>query len=101
MQVLQTIIFFAAIIAVLYYYGIVQFILYRLAWLVQCTLDTTAAEALNAVACVFVGMTEGPLLIKPYMAKMTKSEINAMFTAGFACISGSLFAAYVSFGVIF
>lgn len=70
-----------------------------MAWLMQITMGTTGAESLNAAASVFLGMSEAPLLIKPYLSKMTKSELHAVLTAGYSCIAGSLFAAYVSFGV--
>lgn len=72
-----------------------------MAWFMQITLGTTAAESLNAAAAVFLGMSEAPLLIRPYLSKMTKSELHTVLTSGYACIAGSLFAAYVSFGVIF
>lgn len=76
-----------------------QFILFRMAWFMQLTLGTTAAESLNAAAAVFLGMSEAPLMIRPYLGKMTKSELHTVLTSGYACIAGSLFAAYVSFGV--
>ncbi|MFH4981312.1 hypothetical protein AB6A40_008021 [Gnathostoma spinigerum] len=69
-----------------------------MAWIMQLTLGTTATESLNACACVFLGQSEAPLMIKPYIVKMTASEIHAVMTSGFACIAGSLFAAYISFG---
>lgn len=62
-------------------------------------MGTTAAESLNAAGCIFLGMTEGPLMIRPYFAKMTRSELHTVFASGFACIAGSLFVAYISFGV--
>ena len=92
------VIYFGAIVAVLYYLGVMQFILTRMAWLMQKTLGTTAAESLDACACIFLGQSEAPLLIQPYLTKMTKSELHAVMTVGYACVAGSLFAAYVSFG---
>uniref|UniRef100_A0A915B599 Sodium/nucleoside cotransporter n=1 Tax=Parascaris univalens TaxID=6257 RepID=A0A915B599_PARUN len=95
---IQVVIYFGAIVALLYYYGIMQLLLKKMAWLMQITLGTTATESLNACACVFLGQSEAPLLIKPYIVKMTPSEIHAVMTSGFSCIAGSLFAAYISFG---
>lgn len=95
---LQIIIYFGAIVGVLYYLGIIEFVLSRIAWLMQYTVGTTAAESLNAAACIFLGQTEAAILIEPALATMTESEIHAVMTAGFACIAGSLFSAYISFG---
>uniref|UniRef100_A0AC34QNM9 Sodium/nucleoside cotransporter n=1 Tax=Panagrolaimus sp. JU765 TaxID=591449 RepID=A0AC34QNM9_9BILA len=109
---IQVVIYFGSIVALLYYYGIMQVILKWMAWFMQITLGTTATESLNACACIFLGqseapllikpyldkMTATPLLIKPYLDKMTASEIHAVMTSGFSCIAGSLFAAYISFG---
>uniref|UniRef100_A0A914Y9R1 Concentrative nucleoside transporter C-terminal domain-containing protein n=1 Tax=Panagrolaimus superbus TaxID=310955 RepID=A0A914Y9R1_9BILA len=75
-----------------------QVVLKWMAWFMQITLGTTAAESLNSCACIFLGQSEAPLLIKPYLMKMTASELHAVMTSGFACIAGSLFAAYISFG---
>merc|ERR1719234_1150107 len=71
----------------------------NIGWLLQVTLGTTACESINAAANIFLGQTEAPLLIKPYLAKMTKSEIHAVMTGGFATIAGSVLAAYISFGI--
>ncbi|VDM38070.1 unnamed protein product [Toxocara canis] len=95
---IQVIIYFGAIVSLLYYYGIMQLLLKKMAWLMQVTLGTTATESFNACACIFLGQSEAPLLIKPYLIKMTPSEIHAIMTSGFSCIAGSLFAAYISFG---
>uniref|UniRef100_A0A914W1G9 Sodium/nucleoside cotransporter n=1 Tax=Plectus sambesii TaxID=2011161 RepID=A0A914W1G9_9BILA len=95
---LQVIIYFGAIVSVMYYLGVLQFVIVRIAWLMQYTMGTTAAESLNAAACIFLGQTEAALLVKPALATMTASEVHAVMTAGFACIAGSLFAAYISFG---
>lgn len=70
-----------------------------MATVMEYTMGTTAAESLFAAACVFLGQSEAAIIIRPYMAKMTRSEIHQMMTSGFACIAGSLFAAYISFGV--
>lgn len=95
---LQVVIYFGSIVALLYYYGIMQFIVKCMAYFMQATLGTTATESLNACACIFLGQSEAPLLIRPYLPKMTASELHAVMTSGFSCIAGSLFAAYISFG---
>uniref|UniRef100_F1L1R8 Sodium/nucleoside cotransporter n=1 Tax=Ascaris suum TaxID=6253 RepID=F1L1R8_ASCSU len=95
---LQIIIYFGAIVSVLYYLGIIEAILSRIAWLMQYTVGTTAAESLNAAACIFLGQTEAAILIEPALKTMTESEIHAVMAAGFACIAGSLFSAYIAFG---
>ena len=92
---LQVIIFFGAIVSLLYFYGLIQSFLKWMAWFFQITLGTTAPESLNACACIFLGIGEAPFLIKPYLAKMTPSELHAVMTSGFACIAGSMFAAYI------
>ena len=95
---LQIIIYFGAIVAVLYYLGIIQAILSFIALIMQKTVGTTAAESLNAAACIFLGQTEAAILIEPALPTMTESEIHSVMTAGFACIAGSLFSAYIAFG---
>lgn len=84
--------------SVLYYYGIIQAVLSKVAWVMQKTIGTTAAESLNAAACIFLGQTEAAILIEPTIHFMTDSEIHAVMTAGYACIAGSLFSAYIAFG---
>uniref|UniRef100_A0A0N5AZ92 Sodium/nucleoside cotransporter n=1 Tax=Syphacia muris TaxID=451379 RepID=A0A0N5AZ92_9BILA len=95
---IQVVVYFGSIVSLLYYYGIMQIVLKKMAWFMQITLGTTATESLNACACIFLGQSEAPLLIKPYIVRMTASEIHAIMTSGFSCIAGSLFAAYISFG---
>ncbi|GMR36878.1 hypothetical protein PMAYCL1PPCAC_07073 [Pristionchus mayeri] len=95
---LQVVIYFGSIVALLYYYGIMQFVVKCMAYFMQATLGTTATESLNACACIFLGQSEAPLLIRPYLSRMTASELHAVMTSGFSCIAGSLFAAYISFG---
>ncbi|CAD5222443.1 unnamed protein product [Bursaphelenchus xylophilus] len=95
---LQIIIYFGAVVSVLYYYGIIQVVLSKVAWVMQHTIGTTAAESLNAAACIFLGQTEAAILIEPALLTMTDSEIHTVMTAGFACIAGSLFSAYIEFG---
>ncbi|GMT19018.1 hypothetical protein PFISCL1PPCAC_10315, partial [Pristionchus fissidentatus] len=95
---LQIIIYFGSIVAVLYYLGVIEAVLKVVAIGMQYTLGTTAAESLNAAACIFLGQTEAAILIQPALETMTASEVHAVMTAGFACIAGSLFSAYISFG---
>ncbi|HEY9854716.1 MAG TPA: nucleoside transporter C-terminal domain-containing protein [Stenomitos sp.] len=94
-QVLPTIVFMASIISVLYYLGVVQKIVSFLAWLMTKTMGTSGAESLSSAACVFVGQVEGPLLVRPYIPEMTKSELMALMTGGMATIAGGVMAAYL------
>lgn len=89
------IIFFASLMAVLYHLGIMQLVVKGVAWVVQRTLKTSGSETLSAAANIFVGQTEAPLLVKPFIGKMTKSEIMAVMTGGFATVAGGVMAAYV------
>ena len=96
-QVLPVIVFFAALSSLLYYFGILQVIVRGLAWVMRKTLGLTGAESLAAAANVFIGQTEAPLIIKPYLEHMSRSEILCLMTGGMATIAGSVFAAYVGF----
>lgn len=96
---LPVILFFSFCIQILYYYGAMQTIVIKLGWFLQLTIGTTACESVNAAANIFLGMTEAPLLIKPFISDMTKSELHAVLTGGFATIAGSVLAAYINFGV--
>ena len=98
-KVLPTIIFVSSFITILYYYGILQRVVQAVAWLMIKTMKTSGAETLSCAANIFVGQTEAPLLIKPYLAAMTLSELHAVMTGGFATIAGGVMAAYISFGV--
>ncbi|CAJ0607447.1 unnamed protein product [Cylicocyclus nassatus] len=95
---MQVLVFFSAIVSLLYYYGIIQWVLGKMASCMEVILGTTAVESLNACACVILGQSEGALLVKPYLERQTASELHAIMTSGLSCIAGSLFAAYVSFG---
>lgn len=97
--VLPTVIFFAALMSVLYYIGLMQLLIRAMAWLMQRTLGVSGAESLAAAANVLVGHTEAPLVVKPYVATMTRSELNALMVGGFATISGSLMAIFASIGI--
>lgn len=94
-SVLPTIVFFSALTAILYYFGILPFIIRWIARLMQTTLKCSGAESFSASANIFVGQTEAPLLIKPFLANMTQSEIMAVMTGGFATVSGGVLAAFV------
>ena len=94
-QVLPTIIFFSSLLTVLYYLGVMQLVVKGLAWLMQRTLRTSGAETLSASGNIFLGQTEAPLLIKPFVEKLTKSELFTVMTGGFATVAGGVFAAYV------
>jgi CNT family concentrative nucleoside transporter len=94
-QVLPTIIFMASLMSVLYYLGIMQIIIRGLSWVMIKTLKTSGAETLSNAANIFVGQTEAPLLIKPFVAKMTRSELFNVMVAGMANVAGGVLAAYV------
>jgi concentrative nucleoside transporter, CNT family len=94
-NVLPTIIFFSALMSVLYYLGIMQRIVKGLAWGMQKTLRTSGAETLSASGNIFLGQTEAPLLIKPFVGTMTKSELITVMVGGFATVAGGVLAAYV------
>lgn len=96
-KVLPTIIFFSALSSVLYYLGILQVIIKGFAWVMTKTMQLTGAESLAAAANVFIGQTEAPLVIKPYLEGMSKSEIMCLMTGGMATIAGGVFAAYIGF----
>jgi CNT family concentrative nucleoside transporter len=97
--VLPTVIFFAALMSILYHIGIMQYVIRAMAWVMQKTLRTSGAESLAAAANVLVGHTEAPLVVKPYVSGMTRSELNALMVGGFSTISGSLMAIFVMSGV--
>lgn len=95
--ILPVIIFFSALSSVLFYLGIIQKIVFVFAWLMRKTLKISGAESLAAAANIFLGQTEAPLLIKPYIFGMTRSELMCLMTGGMATIAGSVFAAYVGY----
>ncbi len=94
-QVLPTIIFFSSLMAVFYHLGIMQRIVQAVAWVVSRTLGTSGAESLSVSANIFVGQTEAPLVVRPYLEKMTRSELMAVMTGGMATIAGGVMAAYI------
>jgi CNT family concentrative nucleoside transporter len=94
-SVLPTIIFFSSLMSILYHYGIMQRIVGFFARIMARTLKTSGAESLSAASNIFVGQTEAPLVVRPYLQKMTLSELNAIMVGGFATIAGGVLAAYV------
>ncbi|KAK4304462.1 hypothetical protein Pmani_023585 [Petrolisthes manimaculis] len=98
-KVLSVILFFSFCIQILYYLGVMQWVVIKLGWCLQVTVGTTACESVNASANIFLGQSEAPLLIKPYIILMTKSELHAVMTGGFATIAGTVLAAYINFGI--
>jgi len=100
-NVLPTIIFFSALMTVLYHLGIMQAAVKGFAWVMQRTMRTSGAETLSTAGNIFVGMTEAPLLIKPFIERMTASELMAVMTGGFATVAGGVLAAYVLMLVAF
>lgn len=96
-SVLPTIIFFSAFMAILYHFGIMQIVVRGFAWIMEKTLKTSGAETLSASANIFVGQTEAPLIVRPYLLKMTRSELFCVMTGGFATVAGGVMAAYVGF----
>ncbi len=97
--VLPTVVFFSSLMAILYHVGFMQKVVQLFAWIMQRTLGTSGAESLSAAANIFVGQTEAPLVIRPYVAKMTMSELNAVMVGGFATIAGGVLAAFVAMGL--
>ncbi|XP_053575275.1 sodium/nucleoside cotransporter 1-like [Bombina bombina] len=98
-QALPIVVFFSCVMSVLYYVGLMQYVIVKISWLMQVTMGTTATETLSVAGNIFVGQTEAPLLVRPYLPEMTKSEIHAVMTGGFGTIAGSVLGAYISFGI--
>jgi len=94
-NVLPTIIFFSSLMTILYHLGVMQRAVRGVAWVMQRTMRTSGAETLSVAGNIFVGMTEAPLLVKPFVERMTLSELMAMMTGGFATVAGGVMAAYV------
>ena len=95
-KVLSIIYFFNFVVSIFFYLGTMTWVVSKVGWLLQVTLGTTACESMNAAANIFLGQTEAPLLIKPYLGRMTKSEIHAVMTGGFATIAGTIIMIYGS-----
>jgi CNT family concentrative nucleoside transporter len=97
--VASTVIFFSAFVSILYHFGVMQKIVYGMAWFMHKTMGTSGTESLSASANIFLGQTEAPLLIRHYLNSATLSELNSIMTVGFATIAGGVMAAYISMGV--
>jgi concentrative nucleoside transporter, CNT family len=98
-QVLPTIIFISAFFAVLYHLGVMQLVIRAFAWLMQKTMRVSGAESLNVAASIFMGQTEAPLTIRPFLAEATRSELMTIMTSGMAHVSGGIMAAYILSGI--
>lgn len=96
-QALPTVIFFSAVTSGLYYLGILQKIVYGFAWVMARSMRLSGAESLSAAANIFLGQTEAPLLVKPFIRNMTSSELHCLMTGGMATIAGSVMGAYITF----
>src|SRR5271170_5856382 len=99
LQVLPTIIFIAAFFAFLYHIGVMQLLIRAFAWVMTRVMGASGAESLDIAASIFMGQTEAPLTIRPFLSKLTKSELMCVMTCGMAHVSGGMLAAYVSFGI--
>jgi len=98
-QVLPTIIFIAAFFAILYHFGVMQFIIKWAARVMTALMNASGAESLNVAASIFMGQTEAPLTIRPYLPSVTRSELMTIMTSGMAHVSGGIMGAYIAFGV--
>ncbi|HEV2749714.1 MAG TPA: NupC/NupG family nucleoside CNT transporter [Gemmatimonadales bacterium] len=98
-QVLPAIIFVSALFAILYYLGVMQVVVKAFAILMNKVMGASGAESLNVAASIFMGQTEAPLTVRPFLPKMTQSELMTVMTAGMAHVSGSIMAAYIAFGI--
>jgi concentrative nucleoside transporter, CNT family len=98
-QILPTIIFIAALFAILYYFGVMQLVVRLFAVVMHRVMGASGAESLNVAASIFMGQTEAPLTIRPYLPEMTRSELMTVMTSGMAHISGGIMAAYIAFGI--
>ena len=96
-QILPSVIFFSALLAVLYHLGVMQLVVRAIAWVMQKTMKTSGAETLSVAGNIFVGQTEAPLLVRPFLNGMTKSELMTVMVGGFATIAGGVLALYVLF----
>jgi CNT family concentrative nucleoside transporter len=98
-QVLPTVIFICALFAVLYYVGVMQVVIKAAAWLMIRLMGVSGAESLNVAASIFMGQTEAPQTIRPFLPDLTYSELMTVMTSGMAHVSGSIMAAYIAFGI--
>uniref|UniRef100_A0A8C4RZS5 Solute carrier family 28 member 3 n=1 Tax=Erpetoichthys calabaricus TaxID=27687 RepID=A0A8C4RZS5_ERPCA len=99
MEVLPIVVFFSMITSILYYVGFMQWIILKVGWVMQIVMATSPTESVTAAGNIFIGQSEAPLIIRPYLQQLTKSEIHAVMTGGFATIAGSVLGAYIQAGV--
>ena len=95
--ILPSIIFFSSLMSMLYHVGLMQFLVRQIAWVMQRTMGTSGPESLSAAANIFVGQTEAPLVVKPFIGTLSGSDLHAVMTGGFATVAGGVMAAYVGF----
>ncbi|XP_004862498.1 solute carrier family 28 member 3 [Heterocephalus glaber] len=98
-KILPIVVFFSTVMSMLYYLGLMQWIIRKVGWTMLVTMGSSPIESVVAAGNIFVGQTESPLLVRPYLPHVTRSELHAIMTAGFATIAGSVLGAYISFGV--
>ncbi|XP_041720659.2 solute carrier family 28 member 3 isoform X1 [Coregonus clupeaformis] len=98
-KVLPIVVFFSTVISMLYYLGFMQWLILKVGFIMQITMGTSPTESMVAAGNIFVGQTESPLLIRPYISQLTLSEIHAVMAGGFATIAGSVLGAFISFGI--
>ncbi|XP_023554955.1 solute carrier family 28 member 3 isoform X1 [Octodon degus] len=98
-KILPIVVFFSTVMSMLYYLGLMQWIIRKVGWVMLVTMGSSPIESVVAAGNIFVGQTESPLLVRPYLPHVTRSELHAIMTAGFATIAGSVLGAYISFGV--
>src|ERR1700726_3150277 len=98
-QVLPTIIFICAFFAVLYHFGVMQFVIKIAAWVMTRVMGASGAESLNVAASIFMGQTEAPVTIRPFLPDLTRSELMTVMTSGMAHVSGGIMAAYIAYGI--
>uniref|UniRef100_A0A9L0SX82 Sodium/nucleoside cotransporter n=2 Tax=Equus caballus TaxID=9796 RepID=A0A9L0SX82_HORSE len=98
-KVLPIMVFFSAAMSMLYYLGLMQWIIRKVGWLMLVTVGSSPIESVVAAGGIFIGQTESPLLVRPYLPHVTRSELHAIMTAGFSTIAGSVLGAYISFGI--
>ncbi|KAA8592158.1 hypothetical protein FQN60_017613, partial [Etheostoma spectabile] len=99
LQVMPILVFLSSVISILYYIGFMPWLIHKIGFIMQVTMGTSPAESMAAAGNIFLGHTESPLLIRPYISGLTRSEIHAVMTGGFAGVSGTILGAYISFGV--
>ncbi|XP_069332432.1 solute carrier family 28 member 3 [Eulemur rufifrons] len=98
-KVLPIVVFFSTVMSMLYYLGLMQWVIRKIGWVMLVTMGSSPIESVVAAGNVFVGQTESPLLVRPYLPHVTRSELHAIMTAGFSTIAGSVLGAYISFGI--